>query len=177
MEVKEGWIRYTKLKSIHDPTVGEMAAALDGARKDNTHSVVEQTVEMLKKYSDEVYECLGNGKKHFNSDFYIEVLLKSNESVIRDSISNIFVARGSCPTPFFDQTVYKYTKQDDKLDYLWTVPDIALCRLYANHRDLVPEDEKELYQNICDYYSGALAKREYLENNPDKKIQSFKGVK
>jgi len=163
MQRYKGWIRYTKLEEKKQSTIGEQSSKLASARKDNTHCAQEQVDEELKKYPDEINECINNGKKHFDKDFYIQVLF-CLDRVIEGAKKNIFVAQRTCPKPFFDQAVYKYHHKNGSIEFLWVVPDVDLCELYRYNLGLVPEDEKDLYKNIMDYYSGELAKREHLEN-------------
>jgi len=164
MQEYNGWIRYTKLKNNDSPTIGSQILSKVSAKKDNTHCAQDQVDEELKDYPNQVLECLENGKKHFDSDFYIHVLF-CLDRILDGAKKNIFAAQRSCPIPFYDQAVYKYHKKDEKLELLWIVPDIDLCKLYRYNVNLVPDDEKDLYKNIIDFYSGELAKREYFENN------------
>jgi len=168
MQKYKGWVRYTKIKDKGDQTIGERSLILEPKRKFNTHCAQDQVDEELKDYPNQIYECLKNGKKHFDDDFYIHVLF-CKDRLIRDCRKNIFAAQRSCPTPFYDQAVYKYNKRDDNLEFLWVVPDIDICELYKNNIGLVPEDEKDLYENIRKYYSGELARIEYLENKRARK--------
>ena len=164
MQKYKGWIRYTELAEKSDLTVGAEALKRFNSRKDNTHCAQEQVDEELKKYPGEIIKCINNGKKHFDGDFYIHVLF-CLDRVIDGAKKNIFAAQRSCPPPFFDQVVYKYHQKDDRLEFLWNVPDIDLCELYRHNIGIVPDDEQDLYKNIMDYFSGELAKREYFENN------------
>jgi len=171
MQIHKGWIRYTELAGKSDKTVGQLAQEQDKNVKYDTHCAQDQVDEELKDFMPEVFKCIKNGKKHFDGDFYIEVLL-CMPGVIERHKKNIFAARPTCPRPFYDQTVFKYHSKDDRLEYMWTVPDKDLCELYRYHIGIVPDDEKELYDNIKKYFSGELAIREYKENNkePEKQV-------
>jgi hypothetical protein len=163
MQKNKGIIRYTKINKDGPVKLGKLALEQGKNRKYNTHSAQEQVDEELKNYPNQVMECVENGKKHFNSDFYVQVLF-CLDRIIPDYRKNIFAAQRSCPTPFYDQVVYKYHKNGDRLEFLWNVPDIDLCKFYRDNFSLVPDDEKWLYKNIMDFYSGKLAVREHLEN-------------
>lgn len=168
MQVYNGWIRYTDLRERTESTIGELAQEQDKDRIYNTHCAQDQADEMLKDYVDQIVTCLENGKKHFHGDFYIQVLF-CLDRIIPDRPKNIFIARESCPEPFYDEAAYKYHKQGDHLEYLWMIPDYDTAELYRYHIDIVPDEEKDLLENVRKYYNGDFAKREYLENNPDKK--------
>jgi len=170
MEKHKGWVRYTKLREEGVPTIGEQVLKESKNAKYNTHSAQEQVDEELKNYPKEIVECINNGKKHHDGDFYIEVLF-CYDRMLEGKRKNIFAARPTCPKPFYDQAAYKYIRGEDRLEFLWVVPDIDLCQLYRYNIGMVPDDEKELYENIRKYHNGDLAKIEYFENNKGKKKQ------
>ena len=164
MQVHKGWIRYTELEEDKKITIGQLAVDQEKNRKFNTHCAQDQVDEELKSYPDRIIECINNGKKHFDGDFYIQVLLCMSR-IIPDERKNIFSAQEDCPKPFFDQFAYKYYQKEDRLEVLWVMPDQDLCELYRYNIGLVPDDEKDLYGYIRQYYNGDLAKIEYFENN------------
>ena len=164
MEKHKGWIRYTELNQDRTKSIGSQIINTYDKRKDNTHCAQEQVDEDLKGFPDQLLKCVENGKKHFDDNFYIQILF-CLDRVLDGARKNIFVAQLSCPAPFYDQSVYKYHKKEDRLEFLWCVPDIDLCEFYRYNLNIVPDDEKELYANIMDFFSGKLAKREYFENH------------
>lgn len=167
MEIHKNWIRYTELRDMTGPTVGEIATSLDPQRKYNTHSIYEQTMANLHDFDKQVNICVVNGKKHFDGDFFIEVLIKK-EKLITDAITNIFAARRTCPDPFHDQVVYKYVKDGDEIEFLWCIPDRTVCDYYKNILFIIPDEERDIYEHIVKYYDGTYAKRAFMENNKDK---------
>lgn len=168
MEIHKNWIRYTELRDTTGPTIGEQAIAMNPQRKYNTHSIYEQVQANLHDFDEQVNICVANGKKHFNGDFYIEVLIKK-ERLIEDAVMNIFAARRTCPDPFHDQIVYKYIKNGDEIQFLWCIPDRTVCDYYKNILFVVPEDEQDIYEHIVKYYDGTYARLAFTENNRDQK--------
>ena len=57
-------------------------------------------------------------------DFYI-VLLTTNDRVLRQP-KLTYLARKSCPTPVYKQSVWKYKHSTGDLDFLWAIPDSIL---------------------------------------------------
>ncbi len=56
-----------------------------------------------------------------NKDIYL-VLVKTNErDELRRPLDRIFV-RLSCPTPGYNQDVFKYRHSSGELEYLWSIP-------------------------------------------------------
>lgn len=170
MEVHNGWIRYTELQDPDKgPTIGELSLAQDKNRKYNDHSSSEQVAEHLKGFVGQVEKCVKNGKKHFDDNFYIEVLVCMSR-IVPDHTKNIFAARKTCPTPFYDQIVYKYHANVGDVEFLWCVPDVDTCKRFRYLIETVPDEDKDLQKMVLDYYNGELAKIEYSENNPEEKI-------
>lgn len=57
-----------------------------------------------------------------NKDFYV-VCLQSEERMLMKTPLYKYFARLSCPTPIFQQSVWKYHHQSKDLEYLWTICD------------------------------------------------------
>jgi hypothetical protein len=58
------------------------------------------------------------------NNFYI-VLITTVDRVLRQPKVTI-LARKSCPTPVYKQSVWKYMHQSDTLEFLWAIPDSIL---------------------------------------------------
>jgi len=140
-------------------TVGQ--AALDLQKKDEIiHAVeLERAIHKGNKSADswesQLMECLQRGMSRYEGDFYLTVITKK-ERLLENVVRRYFIDRESCPTPEFDQTVFRYVKKDDALKYLWTVPDIQACHeLYINAAD-VSDELKPLVSMVLDFRSGRL---------------------
>jgi hypothetical protein len=113
-------------------TAGE--AALGAAAKNETIDAIEMQREVhkgsnsKKSYEEEVWECVDRGRNDpsIEKNFYVVCLFKK-ERLLQNIIRQYFFYRQSCPTPEYDQTVYKYFRDGDKIEYLWTVPNNAAC--------------------------------------------------
>lgn len=126
---------------------------------DKTVTSVDIRDEALKDYEENVLLAVKDGKKKFDSDFYVIVLLK-RERVMNPVIRKYYFARESCPTPDYDQAVYRYNKELDSLDFLWVVPSKPACeQIYEetllNPLNILPE-EKELVNFVLSFYEGDL---------------------
>jgi len=69
---------------------------------------------------------------------------------------NIFFTRLSCPTPSYDQAVFKYHYKDERIDYKWVVPDEQTCRTYIMNKAIIDPSEYDMLQNILDFTDGTL---------------------
>lgn len=91
----------------------------------------------------------------FEGDFYVAALLKK-EKLLQNVLRNYFVATKSCPTPTFDQTIYKYNAQKEAIEFLWVVPDQETALTLKENKQIVVPAERGLLQFVLDYYDGNL---------------------
>jgi len=61
---------------------------------------------------------------YVGKDFYV-VLITTADRVLRQP-KIIALARKSCPTPVYKQSVWKYKSFSDTLEFLWSIPDYIL---------------------------------------------------
>lgn len=131
---------------------------------DNLHkpeenvSAVELERGMQEKYMDELLNCIDQNYKNYEKEFYIVVITKA-EKILKKVMRNYFFARNSCPTPDFDQSVFRYNKESEKLEFLWTVPSLDACEYMIKHATEVPTEERELLGFVAQFASGKLLER------------------
>jgi len=108
-------------------------------------------------FEDQVRIAVENGKEDFEGDFFPVVLFK-RERLLKNIIRQYFFTRQSCPTPEYDQVVYKYFRKEHKLDFLWVVPDkqtvIDMCMI----GDSFPKEHQDLVSFAKDFNTGELDK-------------------
>ena len=136
------------------PTVGALSNDLM-TQQPNTRSPIEQMRENLTSYEKNIMECVDRGKKDIYGDFYIIVITKK-EPLMQNVIRNYFGFRLSCPTPDYDQAVYAYTAQDDKLEFLWIIPARDICFELIAHKHEVPAHEYQLLNYVLKFECGDL---------------------
>jgi len=88
-------------------------------------------------------------------DFYIAALLKK-EKLLENVLRNYFVPTVSCPTPHFDQTVYKYDHKKETINLLWVVPDQETCEIFKENKEKIVPEERALLNYVLNYYNGSL---------------------
>lgn len=137
-------------------TVGKQIHDIASQYQLDQASPEELGQEMLAKQFEEAFlSWVDQGKAAYPGDFYIVMNLKLEQS-LNYTPHMIPELRQSAPTPFFDQTVWKYHKSEDRVEFIWVVPDLQAClNLRANALEL-PEDQKELLGFVLDYYDGTL---------------------
>lgn len=137
-----------------EKTVGQ--SSLDLLKKDpETRDPIELEREIHKGYENHIIECVERSKKIYLTDFYVVVETKK-ERLMPNVIRNYIFGRTSCPTPSYDQTVYKYHKKDDRVEFLWVIPSKDTCELLRNNALIVVESEKRLLKFVLDFYDNTL---------------------
>lgn len=135
-------------------TIGSLA--YQALQKDpDSRDPIELQRELQKKYIDELIQCTTTTKNTHNGDFYIVVITK-RERLLQPVLRNYFVPRTTCPTPDYDQTLYRYSKHDDRIEYLWCIPDKETCITFKEHVLQIAPDERQLLKHILDFSDGTL---------------------
>ncbi len=102
--------------------------------------------ECPKKCSDRI---------SLDGDIFIEVITKK-ERLMKNVLRNYFIAKKSCPTPTWDQSVFHYKKSSETIEYVWTVPDKNTCSLFSRHVAHVDPAEEDLLKMVMDFENGEL---------------------
>jgi len=144
-------------------TIGALSQELLQKEFD-TRDPIELQREMQKKYIDSLIECVEHNKHLHKGDFYIIVITKK-EPLMQNVMRNYFFARNSCPTPDYDQSVFRYKSATEELEFLWCIPDRETCFIFLENKDKVVFEETELLQNIIDFNDGSLYKLAKKFNN------------
>lgn len=136
-------------------TVGKLSTDLIIQSKDNSHSAYDQMTESLTDYEKNIFKCIESHKAQYPRDFYVVVITKK-EPLMQNVIRNYFLARSTCPTPDYDQTVYLYNKLRDDVEFLWTLPAKDICKDLITDALLIPDEEKELLGYVLSFSDGTL---------------------
>lgn len=135
-------------------TVGAVAHELQ-KQEAPTRDPIELEREMHKDYERRIYESIADGKKSYTGDFYIVVMTK-REMLLTNVLRNYFVVRQTAPTPNWEQTVYKYHREEERIEFLWVVPDKDACEELCDNALLVHPDEKQLLHFVLQLFDGSL---------------------
>jgi hypothetical protein len=137
-------------------TVGKIASDLLNKANDPV-PVIEQTEENLTEYEKELLIAIANGIKQYHGDFYVVVITKL-EPLMHNVLRNFFTPRKTCPTPDYDQIVYRYTASTNAIDFLWVIPSREASLHLKEHAIEVVPAERPLLQFVLDFADGTLMK-------------------
>ena len=137
-------------------TVGKISLALS-EKQPETRDPIEIEREVHKDYEKHINDCIQRHKNTIDGNFYVEVITKK-ERLMPNVLRNYFFATQACPTPTWDQTIYKYHRSQDIIEFLWVVPSKDTVELFLQNALQIADNEKELLQFILKFTDGSLLK-------------------
>ena len=137
-------------------TVGKIASDLINKRTDPVF-VIDQMRENLTDYEKNVYEAALKGIKDFTGNFYVIVLNKT-ERLMQNVNRNYYFCRSTCPTPNYDQTVYRYDRKDNDLRFLWVIPCRDAAFYLRDNAFMIAPDEQDILKYVLAFDNGTLFK-------------------
>lgn len=139
-------------------TIGKLSSDLIVKQVDDTHTAHDQMQEQLTDWDQELWICVEHCLRDYPvGDFYVLVVTKK-ERLLSNVLRNYFFGRFSCPTPEYDQVVYKYHRKDNRLEFLWVVPCKETCEVMKRFPLDVPPEESELRDFVLSFEDGSLLK-------------------
>lgn len=136
-------------------TVGKISRDLLLKGDKNDHTVTEQMQEQLSDYEKNIIDCLVSGKNIYQGQFFIVVITKK-EKLMQNVLRHYFFHRSTCPTPDYDQAVYRYIPTSDKLEFLWVIPTQDACYYLKDHALVVDKTERQLLQYVLEFFDDTL---------------------
>jgi hypothetical protein len=137
-------------------TVGKISSELL-KQESPTNSPIELEREMHTEYDKNISECIESGKKQYPHNFYVVVITK-RERLMPNVFRNYFFARETCPSPDWDQAVYRYMRSVDEVEFLWVIPSKDTCEHLKQNALYVSSEEKQLLNFVLDFSDGTLLK-------------------
>lgn len=144
-------------------TIGKLSSELLQKDTVSDHSAGEQMQEQLSEYEHNIFECVGRGKTDFAADFYVVVITK-REKLMPNVLRHYFFPRISCPTPTWDQAVYKYTRLYDAIDFMWVIPDKDTCLFMRDNKAEIGLEQRQLLTFVLEFLDGTLDKKARVLN-------------
>lgn len=147
-------------------TVGAISQELLQKELETTDPI-EQMREQLSEYDQNIFECIKNAYAAFPNDFYIVVITKK-EKLMENVIRHYFLSRSTCPTPDYDQTIYRYDRKKEEISFLWTIPSKHACMIIKERAvEIVANDpsQKDLVMFVLQFADGSLYKKALELNN------------
>ena len=122
---------------------------------DKEISVQQLQQAMQEDYMSNLLACVDNAYPKYKKTFYVVVTTKK-EPLLDKVYRNYFYARQSCPTPDYDQTVYRYNDEEGAIEYLWTIPSKDACLIYLENAPFIDSEEYDLLEFVQKFADGTL---------------------
>lgn len=148
-------------------TAGQIILEHDYQRLDLEDDIIEyrkamepDIIRQLRETADKTKDQDGYKGK----DFYIVLVTTNDRVLLQPKI--IFLARKSCPTPVYKQSVWKCKSFTGELEFLWSIPDSLLYyHILANQPKYLQDRETaDLAKFVILMESGELLKWVKKEN-------------
>jgi RNA-binding protein YhbY len=151
------------MEEVKRDTVGKISTELLSQDYGKV-SVIDQQREMQKDYIDELVKCVELNKKRFPGNFFIVVETKT-EKLMANVMRNYFFARWTCPTPTYDESVFRYNRQEERIEYLWSIPSRPACYYIRDNIAIIDKSEEELKYFVLGFFDGSLLRKAKELNN------------
>lgn len=135
-------------------TVGKISSELI-QKMPESQDPIELERAMHENYERHIFDCVDRGTKEFFGDFYVIVITK-RERLMNNVIRDYFFPRQSCPTPDWDQVVYRYHRTAEILEFLWVIPSKDTCEHLTINALSVVESERDLLNFVLEFNDGSL---------------------
>ncbi len=138
---------------------------LEGIATDTGKAPVQEIRNgILSDWDKNVLEVIQKTRKiEPTRHFYVCVTTK-REYLLKNVIRNYFESKLACPTPQFEQVVYKVHTNSDQPMLLWVIPNKDACTYLKNNALLVTSEEKPLLEWVLAFGSGKLDQFAQHEN-------------
>lgn len=143
------------IKGEKRKTIGELSQELSDKTPDTLDPIELQREIQGDSYEAQFLECMSRAMEKYHKDFYI-VTINQKFRLFSNVTRTYFIDRLSCPTPDFDQNVYRIDRKTGRIEFLWSVPDKDTCLEIYNDPLSVPESHYELRKFVFEFYDGTL---------------------
>lgn len=142
-------------KEKRDITVGDMVVKLENKQEESA-KVFDLTQWQLKELNSGFEECYQQAKKYSpDKTFYMVAWVKSERIFNNRVLHPYFISRKSCPTPQYDQTVFRCPPGGEP-EFLWTLPDKVTYEWYLSNTALISPDKWNLLKFVLADDAGDL---------------------
>ena len=138
------------------PTLGSIVSDLSQKQSDSRDPIELQRA-MQEDYLKNLMEAVDRGYNKYKGDFFIHVELKA-EKILANTFRHYFIDRQTCPTPNYDQSVYRYDRTKGQIEYIWSIPDRETSHTLIENALIVVPEERELLSFCLKFADGTLFK-------------------
>lgn len=143
-------------------TVGAMS--IKAAQDQNQSDTWETTQQREKEILHNLHDFVEKKKVEHRSDFFI-MLLSRREKILTNVIRDRLYCLKACPTPNYNQSLWKYHYLDDRLEFLWSVPPKEAVDFLSRYPIEMNDMCADVIKCVFDFIDGTLARKTRELNN------------
>lgn len=144
---------------MNQDTVGSQILNIASRQLDKI-SATEAWDRKKDDYLSELIHAAETNRTKFDGDFFIVVNIKL-EKIFESALPvfhEYYIAQSTCPTPNYDQTLYKFNAVKEQIEYIWTIPDRETAHYLIANKEIVDKSEHELLNFVLQFADGSLYK-------------------
>lgn len=106
-------------------------------------TVIDTKRAMLKDYADELAVCAKRGEdKHGRTKHFYLCVQTRRERILTNLVRNQFYTRETRPSPAIDLALYFYEPKDEKITFIWCIPDRETTDRLGGHWEYTDQGNK-----------------------------------
>lgn len=113
--------------------------------------------DLAKDHHELLREVVEKGKQEFKGDFFIDIEIKKERLTINLVRFYPFCFE-KCPTPLPGQTVYRYIYNENRVELLWQLLPVRICKWLEDNYFTLSDEQKILYKEYQKLKDGTLLK-------------------
>ncbi len=152
-----------KNKEEKELTFGEQY--LKGIQSDSGKAPVSDIRDgLLSEWDKNIFELIEKTRRVIPSRHFYVCVTTKREYLAKNTIRNYFESKYDCPTPQFEQVVYKIRQGGNEWQLMWTIPNKEACIYLKRNALFVDESERQLLKWVLDFSEGKLDQLAQKEN-------------
>jgi len=151
-----------------DKTLGQVVEDVKYNQDLKGISYYEAAQHLSKTLPGALDDAIKDGHKQFKGDFYIEVMARIHKH-LRKTFGIQMAVRRTCPQPNYSEMVYKYHRNDGRLEMLWALPPRNVAFMYMHGR-IDDGDEDQNLKWVVEFETGVLIDKYRKIRDADNKI-------
>jgi hypothetical protein len=139
--------------------------------------VLEVANAQLQEYMPSLIKAVDRGCEEYPTTFYVKVLTEyvdPKDTELRQHRFSFYTQK-LCPYPDYDQSVFRYNRDKEQVEFVWSIPDEETARHLIANREKVVDEEKELLnfviafgigklRELCEKWNAAAEQKEEVVN-------------
>lgn len=153
----------TTQKPIQKETFGQQY--LKGIQSDSGKAPVQEIRQgLLSEWDKNVCEVIEKTRHQLPSRHFYVCVTTKREYLAKNTLRNYFESKYDCPTPQYEQVVYRIKENSHDWQMMWVIPNKEACEYLLFNRHRIPPEEHWLLNCVIAFSRGKLDQVAQKEN-------------